>query len=376
MNLHKIYIKSIAVDYRMVYNINVIKKGRNYLMLRNWIKKAALTLASVTTLASVAMPAVAGQETTQIDELSIGFVPSRDPEEIVTATEPLEQLLIDELATLGYEVGSVDISVGTSYEAVGEGLSAGTIDIGFIPGGTYVLYDDGAEVILTSTRAGLSNDSDDPADWNANEPTEATDEQVTYYRAIMIAGPSEKGRELADKVNNGEELSFEDLNSANWSVMSPSSSAGYIYPTIWLQDNYQQNLSDLENVVQADSYLNSFARLASGQVDILTVFADGRRDYVDQWQSELGGENDIWTDTDVIGVTPGIYNDTISVSNNSDNMSDELKSALQEAFINISETEEGKEIIAIYAHEGYEVAESADYDVERQAQEILREQSN
>lgn len=345
-------------------------------MLKNWIKKAALTLASVTTLASVAIPAVAAQETTQIDELSIGFVPSRDPEEIVTATEPLEQLLIDELATLGYEVGSVDISVGTSYEAVGEGLSAGTIDIGFIPGGTYVLYDDGAEVILTSTRAGLSNDSDDPADWNANEPTEATDEQVTYYRAIMIAGPSEKGRELADKVNNGEELSFEDLNSANWSVMSPSSSAGYIYPTIWLQDNYQQNLSDLENVVQADSYLNSFARLASGQVDILTVFADGRRDYVDQWQSELGGENDIWTDTDVIGVTPGIYNDTISVSNNSENMSDELKSALQEAFINISETEEGKEIIAIYAHEGYEVAESADYDVERQAQEILREQSN
>ena len=207
-------------------------------MFKNWIKKAALTLASVTTLASVAMPAVAAQETTQIDELSIGFVPSRDPEEIVTATEPLEQLLIDELATLGYEVGSVDISVGTSYEAVGEGLSAGTIDIGFIPGGTYVLYDDGAEIILTSTRAGLS-DSDDPADWNA-EPTEATDEQVTYYRAIMIAGPSEKGRELADKVNNGEELSFEDLNSANWSVMSPSSSAGYIYPTIWLQDNFQQ----------------------------------------------------------------------------------------------------------------------------------------
>lgn len=345
-------------------------------MLKNWFKKAALTVASAATLVSVAMPAVAAQETTQIDELSIGFVPSRDPEEIVTATEPLEQLLIDELAKLGYEVGSVDITVGTSYEAVGEGLSAGTIDIGFIPGGTYVLYDDGAEVILTSTRAGLSNDSDNPAEWNANKPTEATDEQVTYYRAIMIAGPSEKGRELANKVNNGEELSFEDLNSANWSVMSPSSSAGYIYPTIWLQDNFGHNLSDLENLVQADSYLNSFARLASGQVDVLTVFADGRRDYVDQWEAELGGENDIWTDTDVIGVTPGIYNDTISVSNNSDAMTDELKAALQEAFINISETDEGKEIIAIYAHEGYEIAESADYDVERQAQQILRDQSN
>ncbi|WP_235991542.1 PhnD/SsuA/transferrin family substrate-binding protein [Facklamia lactis] len=81
---------------------------------------------------------------------------------------------------MGFEVGEIDITVRTSYEAVGEGLVAGTIDVGFIPGGTYVLYDDGSEVLLTATRAGLSNDSDNPVDWNENEPTEATDEQVTY----------------------------------------------------------------------------------------------------------------------------------------------------------------------------------------------------
>src|SRR5690625_5195406 len=94
-----------------------------------------------------------------IDKLSVGFVPSREPDEIITATEPLKDLLIEELATLGYDIGEVDISVGTSYEAVGEALSAGTMDIGLIPGGTYVLYDDGAEVVLTATRAGLSIDS-------------------------------------------------------------------------------------------------------------------------------------------------------------------------------------------------------------------------
>ena len=44
--------------------------------------------------------------------------PSREPEEIITATEPLKQMLTDELATLGYDVGEVDITVGTSYEAV------------------------------------------------------------------------------------------------------------------------------------------------------------------------------------------------------------------------------------------------------------------
>lgn len=170
----------------------------------------------------------------KIDKLTVYFVPSRDPEEIVTTTEPLKGLLKDELAKAGYEVGEVDISVGTSYEAVGEALSAGTADVGFIPGGTYVLYDDGAEVILTATRAGLNKDFDNPKDWNDGQPTEGTDKQANYYRALIIAGPSEKGKELATKVNSGEELTFEDLAGANWSVMSSSSSAGYIYPSIWL----------------------------------------------------------------------------------------------------------------------------------------------
>ena len=90
-------------------------------------------------------------------------------------------------------MGEVEITVGTSYEAVGEALSAGTADVGLIPGGTYVLYDDGCDVLLTATRDGLSIDSDSAKDWNDNAPTEPTTEQVTSYRALMIAGPSEKG---------------------------------------------------------------------------------------------------------------------------------------------------------------------------------------
>ena len=109
-----------------------------------------------------------------IDTLRIAFVPSREPDEIITATEPLKQMLTDELAKLGYDVGEVDITVGTSYEAVGEALAAGTADVGLIPGGTYVLYDDGCDVLLTATRDGLSIDSDNAKDWNDNAPTEPT----------------------------------------------------------------------------------------------------------------------------------------------------------------------------------------------------------
>lgn len=312
-------------------------------------------------------------ENESIEKLSIGFVPSREPEEIITATEPLKELLQEELSTLGYDVEEIDITVGTNYEAVGEALSAGTTDIGFIPGGTYVLYDDGAEVILTATRAGLSIDSDSAADWNENKPTEPTDEQTTSYRALIIAGPSEKGQELAEKVNNGEELTFEDLDSATWNVMSSSSPAGYIYPALWLQENYDQTITDLSQAVQTDSYGSAFARLASGQTDVLVTYADARRDFEDTWTSEYGREADIWEETNVIGVTPPIYNDTISVSKNSEIMDDDLKQALQTAFINIGESEEGQEIISIYNHEGYQEATDADYDNERKAQEIVQQ---
>ncbi|HLQ71631.1 MAG TPA: PhnD/SsuA/transferrin family substrate-binding protein, partial [Bacillota bacterium] len=209
---------------------------------------------------------------------------------------------------------------------------------------------------------------------NDNKPTEATDEQVTYYRALAIAGPSEKGQAIAEKVNNGEEVTWDELNDANWAVMSSSSPAGYIYPALWLKENYDGNtITDLENVFQADSYGSSFARLANEQVDILVAYADARRDNEEKWTEEFDRSESIWDETNVIGVTPGIYNDTVSVSENSDIMDDDLKEALQTAFINIAETEEGQEVIEIYQHEGYQEAEDSDYDDEREAQKIVQE---
>nr|WP_155590720.1 PhnD/SsuA/transferrin family substrate-binding protein [Lysinibacillus cavernae] len=307
-----------------------------------------------------------------VEKLTIGFVPSRNPDEIITATEPLKGLLKDELAKLGFDVDEIDITVGTNFEAVGEALSAGTTDIGLIPGGTYVLYDDGAEVILTATRAGLNNDSDNPVDWNKNKPTEPTTAQATSYRAILVAGPSEKGKALAAKVNNGEALTFEDLNDVTWNVMSSSSPAGYIYPTLWLSENFDKTIPDLAKVVQADSYGSAFARLAAGQTDVLVTYADARRDYEESWQGEFGRSASIWEETDLIGVMPAIYNDTISVSKNSEVMTEDLKKAVQQAFITIGNTEKGKEVIAIYSHEGYQTAKDSDYDNERKAQELVQ----
>ena len=48
-------------------------------------------------------------------------------------------------------------------------------------------------------------------------------------------------------------------------------------------------------------------------------------------------------------------------------LTDGLKDALQKSLINIGNTEEGKKVISIYTHEGYQAAQSSDYDKEREA---------
>ncbi|MCL2587787.1 MAG: PhnD/SsuA/transferrin family substrate-binding protein [Oscillospiraceae bacterium] len=318
-------------------------------------------------------PGTGTDDRVAIDVLRVAFVPSREPAEIIAVTAPLEDLLIAELAELGFDVGRVDITVGTTFEAVGEGLSAGSIDIGFIPGGTYVLYDDGAQVILTATRFGLSTDSPDPRDWNANAPTELSDEQVSFYRSIIVAGPSAIGQELLAIVEAGDELTWEDLNRATWGVMGVSSPAGYIYPALWLYENFGQSIPHLAHVLPADSYATGFARLAAGQIDIIITFADARRDFAVRWQEEFGMEGTIWEDTGLIGVTNPIFNDTISVSKHSPIMDDALIYALQQAFINIGNSDAGREVIAIYNHFGYVIAQSSDYDSTRAAQALIRD---
>lgn len=332
--------------------------------------KRFLALLSVLVL-SMSMLVGCGSKTADNDELVVYFVPSRDPAEIQKATKPLAEMLKAELSKLGYDFEKVRIEVGTSFEAVGEALSSGTAQVGFIPGGTYVLYDDGVDVALTATRFGLNHDSENPADWNT-APTENTNNKVKYYRSLVIAGPSEKGQKLAAKINNGEKLTLDDIQGATWGVSSNTTSpAGYIYPSLWLQENFGISITDLKSKVALDNYATSLSQLASGQIDVMVTYADARLDYVDQWNSNFGRTASIWDETNVIGVTDGIYNDTISVTKDA-SMTSELKEAIQQAFINIGNTEEGQKIISIYSHKGYEIGNNSDYDAERKAQELIK----
>ena len=339
-----------------------------------------LCLALVVMMAMSLLAVQASAENQHFDKLTLEFVPSKDADVIIAGTANLPELVKAEMAKLGYDIDEVDITVGTSYEATGEAMSAGTIDVGWLPGGTYAIYSDDTEVILTATRNGLSNDSTNPADWNGVEnATKKDGPQVTYYRSLIYATPSEYGKQLAAKVNNGEELTWDDLNKANWAVLKTSSSAGYIYPTMWLMEHYDgKTLQDLDNVVTLDGYGTAFSYAAAESVDIIVCYADGRNDYEASWtipedekdetgKQGLGRKEPIWDELNVIGVTDGIYNDTVAVSKNSPYYTPELMAALQDCFIIIINTDEGKEIFSVYSHAGYAKAVDSDYDGARAA---------
>lgn len=340
-------------------------------------KFLAVLLAAVMVLGCSSVLA----EAVKMDKLTLEFVPSKDADVIITGTANLPQLLQAAMLEEGYDIGEIDITVGTSYEATGEAMAAGSIDIGWLPGGTYALYSDEVDVVLTATRAGLSNDNTVPATWNGDaNKTLPTDEQVTFYRSLIYATPSAYGKELAAKANAGEDLTWEDLDKANWAVLNTSSSAGYIYPTMWLMTNYEgKRISDLSSVVTLSGYGESFAQAAAESVDVIVCYADGRRDYEDAWKlptdqadptgkAGMGRSDSIWNELNVIGVTDGIYNDTVAITKANEAVyNPEFIKAFQNAMIKIIGTDEGKDIFSVYSHTGYAVATDADYDGARMA---------
>jgi phosphonate transport system substrate-binding protein len=344
------------------------KKRRN----EKRMKKLFLVLLIVLSVFGLAACGNAKDITT----LKITFVPSRDPQAILEFVEPLQDMLKEKLIEKGYtKLESVIVEVSATYEAAGEALDAGTTDIAFLPGGTYALYseDGNIDVILAATRNGLNKDSANAKDWNDGLATLPVEEQVTYYRSIVVAGPSAKGRELAQKVNSGQALTWNDVNSAKWGVQGATSSAGTVYPAVWLYQNFEKLVSDLSQAAPAGGYGNALAGLAAGTYDVVTLYADARRDYVNQWSSTgdggYGRSASIWAETDVIIVTPGIFNDTIAVSNKTVN--NQLKKDLQDAFMELVATPAGLAVFAVYSHTGYAKVTDADYEAARIAQSIV-----
>lgn len=229
-----------------------------------------------------------------------------------SAMNALRDSLKAALADNGVEVGEVSVTAGTSYAATAQALNEGTVDLAVLPGTAFAQLGRDAVPLLTGHVEGISPDSASAADW-ADVETQWSDAPFGGSRTLIVAGPSEYGRQLAARAASGAALTWEELDRARW-IAPPS---GGEMAAVWLADYYEGNtLSDLSQLDTgtpagyADNGRALMAALAAETADIAVISPARRLDMADVWTAELGRADSIWVETTVLGVSEKAY-DTI-----------------------------------------------------------------
>ncbi|HOI47257.1 MAG TPA: phosphate/phosphite/phosphonate ABC transporter substrate-binding protein [Bacilli bacterium] len=298
------------------------------------------------------------------DVIKVQFVPSQNASEIMLKTKALEALLAERVPGKKFE-----ISVGTDYTAVVEGMSSGQVHVGFLTAQQYAFVTTDrpgtAEVILTSVRAALQvqllpwaeqKDAMNAAGYAAQK---STTETATNYSSILLTKTATYNLTGAGKINT-----VADLAGKTVCVQNVTSGSGYVYPAVLLDQNGLKFVTGTPNATAGEVKALTTANhpagvtgLMNNDCDAAFVFQDARDN-----ATLLATYPNLFTDTRVVALTPAIYNDTISVI---PSLSAELKAQIQAAFIDLATTEAGLAAISVYQHTGYKVAVDSDYDGER-----------
>ena len=354
-----------------------------------------LLLVSVTACSS-GTGTTSGDSSKNLGSLTVGFVPSKEADVILEAAEPMKEWLKTKLEEKGYTVDEVNLTVGTDFTVVGEGMISGSIDIGFLNTNAYTQYQpNGVELVVEALRNGVADDqgnifpdNQDYKQYNCAFTQDATEKVSGYPGLIYVNIDTEKGADLYAKVEAGT-LTWDDINSATWHTSSVTSASGYIYPSLWIDNQFGSGvgnkittIADLSNVVSDQSYANMMTALITGQADVIVGYSDIRKDEASTTDFEAAYKEEIaagkyktvWDIIKIIGVSPYIMNDTVSMSSNENafngNYSEQLKADLQDIFVNM--TEEELAMVKPYSHAGYQVGSDSDYDAARKASEIFK----
>ena len=291
---------------------------------------ALLTTAMVAATA-FASPAAAQDP----EELVIGFVPSREADQLVESIQPLADYLSEALGV------PVEGFVSTDYTALVTAMETGQAQFAALPPFGLVQAVDraGAEMILQSERFGSPSYhtqffTTDVEKYCADEPVEnerlENEEMLTFLncngtdRAFdeSLIGPI--GTEALTAVEPGTEVSF----------VEQTSSSGYIFPaTVFATVAGLDPETDI-NALFAGSHDASVIAVCMGQAEVGVSFDDARQDAI--------------TDCDVAGTVvtfangPEIPNDGMAVAGD---LSDELKASIKQAMLDYAETEEGVAVL-------------------------------
>ncbi|WP_100401071.1 phosphate/phosphite/phosphonate ABC transporter substrate-binding protein [Bacillus sp. FJAT-44742] len=270
------------------------------------------------------------EEAGDVNQLTMGFVPSQDADEIATTVEPLQERLSEELGV------EIDAEVMTNYTALVEGMRTQTIDIGFLPPFGFVQAEERAEVnvLLKAIRHG-----DD-----------------SYLAQFVV-------REDSD-INDIDDIINSEPGELTWSFGDVTSTAGYLFPASHLMDLGIEEVDEHFIQQTVGGHDNALQSLLDGQADFATTFDDARDNFADE-------NPDIYDELTVIEHTDPIPNDTISVRSE---MNEELAQEIKDVFLSFNDDEEMMEVMEeVYDWTGVAEASSEDYEIVRETYERFAE---
>ncbi|WP_442603139.1 phosphate/phosphite/phosphonate ABC transporter substrate-binding protein [Paenibacillus sp. KN14-4R] len=262
-------------------------------------------------------------------ELKVQFVPSQNAETLEAKAKPLEKLLGEKLGI------PVKVSVSTNYNTIIEAMASKQVDIGFLPPNAYVLAHDTkktADILLQAQRFGVEDATGKP-----------TTSLVDFYKSMIIVKADSKIKDIKDL--KGKKIAWQDVTS----------SAGYVWPAFELKKAGIDPDKDVTGIT-VKGHDKGVMAVLNGDVDAAAIFQDART-------VVLKDIPDVMSKTRVLTFTSAIPNDTISVRND---MNDEWRKKIQDAFIAIGKDPQGQQIISdVYSHKGYIPSNDKNFDIVR-----------
>lgn len=328
-----------------------------------------------------ALPVLAacGPTTDDPAEIIVRFVPSNQ-----ATADPAMMLKIQGIEAMLEEKipgHTFDLDVTTSYDTLTEAMSSGQVHVGFLTSAQYAYItteDPGkVEVLLSSVRNAYAAQIDEDGEEIMDKATIIANVNADGYRAELheTAKVTSYYSMLIVKEDSPIQT-IADLEGKSVATGSQRSGSGYVYPAVLLHQNGlsftvdEPGADEVQAVEIEGGHQSQITAMLNGDTDAAFAFLDARTgtDAFDDYNA-VAGQN-IFDDTRVVDLSPGIYNDTISAVTS---LSKQLKEDIQTAFMEIIETEFGLAALSIYNHTGYQIADDADYDGEREVYVFKRD---
>lgn len=315
---------------------------------------------------------------TKVETLNIVISPNISEETFLKYENEFSSVLKSELLNNGYDVNELNIQLATSNIQATEMIITQVADIGFLTKLSYFENrDSNLEVLLSQLDYSYNLETDDINIWNDKAQLESSKSLLDRHYAGIYLGSSPKGQELYAKFNQGESLTWIDLNSAKWCHVLVTSQEGYIYPSLWLIDNYSRRIAELfshERVVKG--YPELMLKLANQECDIVVGPDTLREEYESVWTKsiEQDGFNrsaSIYNEVKLIALTSPILHDPVVYSSLNEKLDEGFVNAIKNSFINVSSSELKNPLLEAMDVKGFVESNNEAYDSFKPAYDYL-----